>query len=154
MRASRGFDLALLASVGLLVVLPWIRYGYANDLPMRASIPALYVLLVLALCALRAWRTRPLGAAFVAALLLVGGLTPVAEFQEKRALTAEGDWLRLPAREDVRDLFGVHRRYQELGHGFDFVTQYTGAADAPFYRWLARPLEPRSIAADPQHSPR
>ncbi len=151
LRTSRGFDLVLLASTGLLVLLPWVRYGYANDLPMRASIPALYALLVLALTALREWRTRPLGAALVATVLLVGSLTPLAQFQKKRALTAEADWLRPIVREDARDLFAVHRRYQELGHGFGFVTQYVGAADAPFFRWFARPLEPRSI--DPKRQP-
>lgn len=154
LRASRGFDLVLLASAGLLVLLPWVRYGYANDLPMRASIPALYAFLVMALAALREWRRRPLGAALVATVLLLGSLTPLAQFQKKRALTAEGDWLRPPAREDTRDLFAVHRHYQEIGHGFDFVTQYIGAADAPFFRWLARPLEPRSIDPDRRQSSR
>ena len=154
LRASRGFDWVWLASVGLLILLPWFRYGYANDLPMRASIPALYTLLVLAIAALRGWRTRPLGAALVATVLLVGSLTPLAQFQKKRALTAEGAWLRPPAREDTRDLFGVHRRYQEIGSGFEFVTQYIGAADAPYFRWLARPLEPRSIHPERQQPPR
>ena len=67
----------------VLLMLPFYRFGPANDLAMRASIPALALL---ALCAGR-WlsmpyaQTRDAGARLLAVMLLaVGAITPLMEF--------------------------------------------------------------------------
>lgn len=74
----RGFDLKVAIAVLLLCLLPLYRFGYGNDVVMRASIPAL---LVIALAAVRpladsgplAWRGT------LALILAIGGLGAAQE---------------------------------------------------------------------------
>lgn len=79
----RRRDPVLWASVVVLLLLPTVRFGPANDLAMRASIPALAVLAIHAgrlLSSPRAWRTDT-GSAIVALVLVtIGAVTPAMEF--------------------------------------------------------------------------
>ena len=88
LRHSRGlFWLAF----AILALLPLVRFGPSNDLLMRASIPALVVLLILTLRviedipAVEALRAAPLS---LGVLLLLGAVTPYNEFWRATALPA------------------------------------------------------------------
>ena len=75
----------------ILALLPLLRFGPSNDLLMRASIPALVVLLILTLGVIE---DIPAGAAVRAAplalgvLLVLGAVTPYNEFWRASALPA------------------------------------------------------------------
>lgn len=70
----------LLLAVLELLLLPFLHFGPANDLVMRASIPALAILMM---ATIEAWQTAlpPLRRAAIAALLALGSATPLLEFQ-------------------------------------------------------------------------
>ena len=70
----------LLVAIVSLVLLPTMRVGLANDLVMRASIPALMILAFAFAQSLSiAWNGRPALLAFGVGLVLVGAVTPVQE---------------------------------------------------------------------------
>jgi hypothetical protein len=86
--AIRRSSEAVLALV-ILALLPFVSFGGANDLVMRASIPSLTVLAIGAALALTtgasdvaAWRKK----ALLASLLAVGAVTPVQEFARAAVL--------------------------------------------------------------------
>ena len=125
-----------------LLVLPWFRYGYANDLVMRGGIPALFVLQVLvarmfAQADRRSARRQRL-AVGLAAILLVGGSGNA--FLEYRRhvlrIVAQGSWRDPRTREPIRSLAELHRTIYARP-GFDFARQYLGSADSPFARYAA-----------------
>ncbi|MGW8394655.1 hypothetical protein [Pseudoduganella sp. HUAS MS19] len=76
---SERSPLLMLALLELLL-LPFLHFGPANDLVMRASIPALAILMV---ATIEAWQTTlpPLRRAAIAALLVLGSVTPLLELQ-------------------------------------------------------------------------
>ena len=72
----------LLIAMGILIVLPAVSFGPGNDLVMRGSIPALTVVAISAILALLDKAPQPKifqKKAFLAGLLLVGVMTPLAE---------------------------------------------------------------------------
>jgi len=72
----------LIIALVVLAVLPAVYLGPSNDLVMRASIPALTVLAISAFIALLYKTPQPKifrRKAFLAGLLLVGAMTPIAE---------------------------------------------------------------------------
>jgi hypothetical protein len=75
-------------AVILLLVLPWFHFGPANDLVMRASIPALAVLMF---AAVDGW-ARPLAlngrGLLVTLLLAIGAITPASEIARALLLPA------------------------------------------------------------------
>ena len=77
--AFRGL---VLVAVAILLLLPTVRFGLANDFVMRASIPALMILALAFANALAvAWPKRPALFGIGIFLMLVGAITP---FQEIR----------------------------------------------------------------------
>lgn len=76
----RSSELTIALSV--LLFLPCVSFGPGNDLVMRASIPALTVVAISAVLALVAKRPQPKllqKKIFLAAVMLVGAVTPIAE---------------------------------------------------------------------------
>jgi hypothetical protein len=148
LRRPRGASLLLLPALATLCVLPLFRYGHYNDLAMRTSLPALYVLLWLAAVGLRR-RDAPRPARALLALgLALGALGGIAAVQKARVrVERRGSFVALPPRDSLPDLFQVHLDLRASGVGFDFAMQYLGSARAPFFRWLAPPGEPREITA-------
>jgi len=160
LRAQRGDGRGpamrrLLHAAGLtLLVLPLFHYGIYNDLAMRASIPALFLLLAVALEALRRPRRRVLAAA-IAAVLAVGAIYPA------NLLRWHAGWAALSLRRSgarpvasVRSVFHI-QLHDGLGKQLPFASQYLGATDAPFYRYLARRSPPSVVVdADPQEAVR
>ena len=80
---------AVVLALVILALLPLGKFGAANDLVMRASIPSLAVLAIGAACALttgasdpHAWRKK----ALLVSLLAVGAVTPIQEFARAATL--------------------------------------------------------------------
>jgi hypothetical protein len=132
----RGSDRRLLgAATVMLLGLPLVRYGYFNDLAMRASIPALFVLQVLAARALGRGHERPLLVALLGLVLAAGALCPANLLRiQAQGVVQRGALVEIRPRERVLDLFRIQI---QVAHYF-FVGQYLGALDAPFFRYLAR----------------
>lgn len=79
---------SVVLALGVLAVLPLVRFGAANDLVMRASIPSLTVLAIgacLALVARPSSNLRIRKAALIG-LLSIGAVTPFQEFARAAAL--------------------------------------------------------------------
>lgn len=135
---GRGSDLRLLGVATItLLALPFVKYGYFNDLVMRTSIPALFVLQVLTARAADVVprRSRLTGALVV--VLLVGAAYPVNMLRlVATTVVRRGSLVSVPPQSEVLDLFQqqllLRNRYFHLG-------QYIGAVDAPFFRHLTRP---------------
>ena len=135
---GRGAEPRLLgvATVTLLA-LPFVKYGYFNDLVMRTSIPALFVLQVLTA---RATDVVPRRSGLMGALvvmLLVGAAYP-ANMLRLAATTVvrRGALVRVPPQSEVPDLF---QQQLLLRNRYFHVGQYIGALDAPFFRFFTRP---------------
>jgi len=83
-KSNRGS--VLLLSVLVLLGLPFIRFGYANDLAMRGSVPALAFVCIATLDYIqRATKESRSNAIAVCVILLLGAVTPFHEFY--RAIT-------------------------------------------------------------------
>ena len=123
-------------ATAMLLALPLFHYGYYNDLAMRASIPALFTLQVLAAGASEVVPRRSVLASAIMAILVLGAVYPANMLRlrgkpvvNRRAIV----WI--PRRPAIPDLF----RQQLLLRGeHAHVGQYIGAVDAPFFRLLAR----------------
>jgi hypothetical protein len=134
---GRGNDLGLLGVATItLLALPFVKYGYFNDLVMRTSIPALFVLQVLTarVADVVPRRSRLTGALVV--VLLVGATYPVNMLRlAATTVVRRGALVRVPPQSEIPDLFQqqllLRNRYFHLG-------QYIGAVDAPFFRYLTR----------------
>jgi hypothetical protein len=134
-RRSRQ-DLALLAVVTLtLLVLPFLRYGRFNDLVMRVSIPALFILQVLVARVADAVPRRSWLAAAVTTVVVVGALYPVNMLWLRVTATDPRALVRIPPRSEVTDLF---QHQLTLREEYSYLGQYIGAVDAPFFRLFAR----------------
>jgi hypothetical protein len=160
-----------LAATLFLLLLPHFRYGWYNDLSHRASVPALFVLLVLAIDLLGHARRHPLAVSALALYLGLAQITAVG-VAVRNVETLRRLWPERPvAPEPERDLFARHldqegfqwrktRRScarnpatcpseagaEGLDRGFAFLPQYLGSLDAPFFRYLAKPAEARRIS--------
>lgn len=117
----------LVLALVILAFLPLASFGAANDLVMRASIPSLAVLAIgAALALVRPWRAaRTTGRRVaLAALLLVGAVTPLEEFARATILPA---W---PIDLEARLIEAACGRYP---------ANYVARLSAPFAAHLLRP---------------
>ena len=77
--ATRGRDAFVLIASGLLLVMPLIQFGAANDLNLHGSIPSL------ALISITAWRQMPSATKWLklafAIVMLLGVMTPLGEIR-------------------------------------------------------------------------
>lgn len=127
MRPSHSAARQMLAgTVGLLLVLPLLRFGPSNDWLLRVSTPCLVILLILVLAEFdRPWSEirRSARLAGLAAVLALGAVTPFFEFA--RAVT----WQRTPPNFD-----------QSLTAQQGYVPpHYIGRLDLPLLQSLLRP---------------
>jgi hypothetical protein len=147
-RRISGPGLLLLAATATLVVLPVFRYGYYNDLVMRASLPALFVLLVFAIELLGRWRLRPLLAGAVAIVLLAGSLNAVSEtVRQVQPVVARGALLRMKNPDTLPDFFQRHLILIARKKGFDHVMQYLGSPESLFFAHAGGSRSGRSLRA-------
>lgn len=132
------------AALVVLAIVPFVSYGYYNDWAMRVSIPPLFALQVLAARALSRATVPPGGRALLAAVLVAGGLYPLAQLRLHAAIVcARGFVVQMTPLSSVEDLFTQQRLHTPY---YDFARQYIADARAPFFRYLAGPLEPRAPA--------
>ncbi len=118
-----------------LLILPLYRYGFWNDLVMRASIPGLCVLCIFTIRAFfYAVTNKRLVAVLAALLLLIGALNSSIEF--KRHIVKTYERAALLVIPQAKELHKVPAK--KLNSSFFF--QYIGSPDAPFFRWLTKPL--------------
>jgi hypothetical protein len=133
----RAGELRLLGvATATLLALPLLRYGYFNDLVMRVSIPAMFVLQVLAAQATDVAPRRSVLTGALVAILLIGAAYPANMLRmAATAVVRRGELVRIPPWSGGLDLF--QQQLAMRGHYF-YVWQYIGAVDAPFFRHLAR----------------
>ncbi|GAK51960.1 hypothetical protein U14_03206 [Candidatus Moduliflexus flocculans] len=125
-----------LISVGVLTLLPFFRYGFWNDLAMRASLPALFLLAVFLTRALYYSATRKSIRLLIVVSLLIGAINVAVEIKRHLAdISASGQWYRLPSPGALYDI-------RQAGVSTSFFTQYIGSAESPFFQFLAKPLVP------------
>jgi hypothetical protein len=129
----------LLGAAGAtLLLLPFFHLGTYNDLVMRASIPALFLLQIGVVAALRPGLRRATSAA-IAAVVLVGALYGANLFR----ILAGGSVpphhpVAVAEQRSVRNLFQM-QLYDPSARGSEFVTQYLGSTDSLFFRHVAPP---------------
>ena len=137
--------LILIVALAVLGVLPFVYYGYYNDLLHKTSIPALFALSIVAGRA--AWNHTGrrglrlavnvlLAIGFVAALLNIG-------FQLE-GMTKNGTIRHLPNASDVFSLWQLQEKEQNAPfeiRGLEYnslLSQYLGSNEAPFFQWFVR----------------
>ena len=129
--------LCLQTTLIFLLILPLYRYGFWNDLVMRASIPALFILCVFVVRAFyHAVANKRLVAVFLALLLLIGTLNTFIEF--KRHIVETYERAALLVIPQAKELHKVPAK--KLNSSFFF--QYIGSTDAPFFKWFTKPVVP------------
>jgi hypothetical protein len=124
------------AVTAMLLILPLFRYGFFNDLVMRASIPALFALQALAARVAEVVPRRSALALAVTAVLVLGAVYPANMLRLRLEAAIEHRVLVwIPRKAAVTDLF---QQQLAMRSSFPYLMQYIGAADAPFFRFLAR----------------
>jgi hypothetical protein len=116
-----------------LALLPLYKAGIYNDLPMRASIPALFCLAVLVG---RAAHRNDLGLRTRVVLIFVlvlGAATPVAEFRFNIS-GIYGEVMGRPI-EKTFSTRGIVEVYQGMS---DHFLQYVGAYESPFFQYFSK----------------
>lgn len=140
LRAARPALRPILAAcVILLAALPLFRYGQFNDLVMRVSIPALFVLAVAALTTLARPESGRRVRVAVAVLLLLGaptGMIQVARFF--RAARPEWNSFLQPPARNMGEAFTIIGVVGENPNN-PVTRQYVGSTQSAFARVLARP---------------
>ncbi|HSH42515.1 MAG TPA: hypothetical protein VK973_10380 [Arenicellales bacterium] len=127
--------LLVLVATGILLALPLVRYGIYNDLVMRVSIPALFVLQACVLPVIRRSAAPLLARTAIIAVLGVGALYSANLLRiGVQAVHEAGHLVRVPDRAEVAGLpaIEVHPTLQ-----LAFSSQYLGSARSLFYRHLA-----------------
>lgn len=119
-------------TVVVLIWLPLFRYGYFNDLSLRASVPGLFILAILSLNALldksKPWIPRSALVITVA----IGTIAPATHVIDDIIRFPGG-----PCTTEEGTLWSVHKKYEPW---FPFIMQYVGDGNAWFFRHLSRPL--------------
>ena len=141
LRKGPRVDRILLAGAACsLLALPWVHYGAYNDLVMRASIPALFVLQVLALPLLGGGTniSRWLQLATVVVLVL-GALNPLNMLRLTTSWLTGHSWrvVSIPQYDRIPDMFKQQRKSKKLLYS---IGQYIGSVDSLFFRVLSKPL--------------
>ncbi len=137
-------------SVGWLALLPFFRYGGCNDLVMRASIPAIFLIAAWTARAVwsptTSWRLRFL----LIVVLAIGACNPFSDvYAHVREILRRGQWLMIPMQEEIPTLWQMSQKAgriaQETDHplrrnfsGDTFFLQYIGSEESLFFRWIAR----------------
>jgi hypothetical protein len=125
----------LLTTVGCLLLFPLYRYGASNDLVMRSSIPALYILAVFVGRALSGHALGSRRRAVLVTLLLLGSVTPLIQFQRHaEGIGAAGGLVEIPNADQVA---GVNDWGLVTEMDSTMMIQYIGSAQAPFFESLA-----------------
>jgi hypothetical protein len=140
--ASRRF---LAGVIAMLLLIPMVHYGFFNDLAMRASLPALFLMMLFTARFLHAAGSlHNLQRVAVLLMLLLGLGTPRSQL--RRHLPAIG--VRVPPENTVKSL--VYQQQNEWQLRMAFLPQYLGSAKTPFFEHFARRV---SYQIDPPFVP-
>jgi len=126
-RLAAGQGMLLALALGWLMLLPMVRFGFYNDLAMRASDPAWFVIVLLAYRAVigAMQRRDRVGVITFAIVFTLGALLPGA-----RIAQAIATWrYEPPAVESTIDISHFPKE--------DLIEQYVGPADSMFFDVLA-----------------
>ena len=128
------------STVLTLAILPWFKLGVYNDLVMRASIPALFVLAVIVARALHDNNVERQTRIALVVLIVVGAGTAFVEFRRhvERMATISAPIFD----EKVKPWDFVEYMKNQVY----FFGQYSGAIDSPFFRYAAKPISAASAA--------
>lgn len=123
-----------LAALAFLALLPFYRFGALNDLGMRASIPALFVLAVFLSRTLHASSPPARQRIVLIALLLIGSFTVLIELHRHVAgILENGALLSIPELSAINELWLSMPR-----DAASTLLQYIGSSQAPFFKYFAR----------------
>ena len=121
---------------GILIVCPFVKVGMGHDFCMRASIPALFILMLLCMDVFESLQQSYRdGKKYVfilyCAVLLLGAVTPLHEMHK----TVNETYLRVTRGESVR------QAEKDIESVLLYAGNFSGeTADSPFYRYLAKPI--------------
>ena len=137
LRAERATAPLFAAAGATLMVLPFVHYGRYNDLVMRASIPALFIVVVATAQVLRGG-VRNARTLLIATVLAIGALYSgnLMRMHVRSALLTRMA-SAVPPEGAVRSLFQIQLT-DKAANRTDFLTQYLGSEDSFFFRKLAR----------------
>ncbi len=138
---DRLFAELLLVAAAVLLVLPAFRYGYFNDLTMRASIPALFLLVLVAAFCL-AQQSAAIKRGVLIALLIVcfANVLLVNKQHIERNFTVKWRVLMAFKQEEAQTLQCVHEMRSEQIR-LNLLSQYVGKAEWPIQNALLRSPE-------------
>jgi hypothetical protein len=115
-----------------LFILPWFRLGVYNDLVMRASIPALFVLAVIVARAIHDNTLTKQTRMALTIVLLVGAVTSGAEIRRHLYwMTTES----APIMDETKVPGDFISYFQDQAF---FFGQYAGGIDSPFFQYAAK----------------
>jgi hypothetical protein len=82
-RMSASFRLLLLLTLPLLIILPFFRYGYANDLVLKVSLPGIFLLFLAVYMYTRTfkWGSLSVRQTIMVAALVLAAITPLVEIR-------------------------------------------------------------------------
>lgn len=134
--------LLLLTTVIVLALLPFFRYGFWNDLVMRASIVPLFIFCIFIGRTLYHPSVRKGVLLFLVLALMVGAVnTVVGSKLHISKIYRQRNSLRL---EDPKPLYQL----PNMSINPSFFTQYIGSAESPFFRVFAKPLKASDVVLD------
>ncbi len=128
---TKGLFAATILSLSLI---PFYRYGAANDFAMRASIPALFVLAIFLARTLHDQSVAIPQRVILIGLVVIGSATAAIEFQcHMNKIAAAGTLVQTPTTAQVSDVW----TYAVTSRG-SILLQYVGSSQAPFFRYMAK----------------
>ncbi|MBU0758713.1 MAG: hypothetical protein KKF44_11705 [Nanoarchaeota archaeon] len=120
-RTNKVYRSWLTVSAIFLFCILFLKFGAANDLVMRASIPALFFICISVIMFMDSKKNRSLEKAALIALLVIGAFTPIMEMQ--RSLSTPKN-----------DIHPDSIQAMEQG----LKEQYLGRTDSFFFKYLAK----------------
>ena len=124
-------DLFFITTLFCLIVIPFLQVGRSGDFVMRASVPALFILMLIATRRLFQVNLKTVRGAALVLCLAIGAVTPCVEFARAFATIAAYKRLNLPA--DAVISLGLHIGKRDL---LNFVRH--NADETAFYKYIAR----------------
>jgi hypothetical protein len=124
--------MALFSDTLVLDCFTFFQYGALNDLVMRASIPALFVIAIYANQAVHNRAISRIKRGFLILLLIFGAVTPGMEFyRHVREIVSAGTLFQIPEEDSVDDIFGL-----SLERDASIIRQYVGGTEGAFFKYL------------------
>ncbi len=145
---SPNLKKTLTISAIFLVVLPIFRYGGLNDLVMRASIPALFVVAAATGQTLVRWSKIGVYRWLIVAVLLIAASNPFSHaYRHIREVIRRGYWIEIPKVQHVASLWQINEEWKRQARNPNnpwmrnftedtFFVQYIGSPQSFFFRYL------------------